>query len=74
MRGCGVGLLVRVLCDVVELDRLGQRRAPDELPVAAANAGAEGLDVVDEALAVAEVTSTARARASAAKAATRRLA
>ena len=42
-----VGLLARVFRDVEQFGALGQGRAPDELPVALADAGAEGLDVVD---------------------------
>jgi len=45
---CGnVILFGRILCDVIEFDSLRQRGAPDELPVALADAGAEWLDVVD---------------------------
>src|SRR5262249_42895480 len=46
-----VGLLRRVLRDVVQLQRRRQRGAPDELPVTLAYAAAERLDVVDYFLA-----------------------
>jgi hypothetical protein len=46
-----IGRLGGILCDVVELQRRGQRCSPDQLPVAIANAAAERLDVVDNLLA-----------------------
>jgi len=48
MRRGDVVLLGRIPRDVVELDCCGQRRAPDQLPVAVAAAGAKRLHVVDD--------------------------
>ena len=46
--GGEIGFLGRVVLDVIELDGGGQYDAPDEFPIAFANAGTEWFDVVDD--------------------------
>src|SRR6218665_3359849 len=48
MRGGDVDFLVGVFGDVVEFHAAGQRRSPDEFPIALADAATERLDVVEE--------------------------